>query len=205
MPNLNKFIDKIIGRVNIDTSLTLNNSNLLLHISDTPSQFYPELNRIIKLISPRYIIHTGDLVDNIKIELSPSLLTKYKYEVKKILDILNSANTDNIYVTIGNHDDYDFIDNNKGKIKIYTKMEGININNTKLVFSHYWDYLKQETADIYLFGHDVETKTSITESGIYLNGILSINIINLDTMEVNSIKYPFGTDSARMKLSRIKL
>lgn len=203
--NFNKVIDKIIGRVDLNNSLMSKDSNLLLHISDTPSQFYPELKRIIKLIEPRYIIHTGDLADNIKIELSPSLLTKYKYEAKRLLDFLNSSNTENIYITIGNHDDYDFIDENKGKIKVFTRMGELVLNSTKFVFSHYWNNLKQEKADIYLFGHDIENHTSITESVIYLNGILSINIINLDTMEVTSIKYPFGTDSARMKLSRIKL
>lgn len=205
MLNFNKFIDIIIGRVNIDNSFISNNPNLLLHISDTPSQFYPELKRIIKLINPIYVIHTGDLADNVKIEFSPSLLTKYKYEVNKLLNILNSANTDNIHITIGNHDNYDFIDENKGKLKIYNEIGDININNTKFVFSHYWEYLEQKKADIYLFGHNINPKTSITESGIYLNGVISINVINLDTMEVKSIKYPFGTDSARLKRNRIRL
>lgn len=185
--------------------MTWNNSNLLLHISDTPSQFYPELKRIINLIGPRYIIHTGDLADNIKTEFSASLLTKYKYEAKKLLNILNSANTENTYITIGNHDNYDFVDENKGKLQVYSKMGEIDINNTKFAFSHYWDYVKEEKADIYLFGHDIEQKTLITDSGIYLNGIISINLINLDTMEVKSIKYPFGTNAARMNKKRIKL
>lgn len=205
MLDFNKLIDKIIGRVDIDNFIAPNNSNILLHISDTPSQFYPELKRIIKLVDPQYIVHTGDLADNIKTELSPSLMTKYKYEVKKLLDILNSANTDNIYITVGNHDDYDFLDENKGKLEIYSKMGQININNTKFAFSHYWDYLKEHNSDIYLFGHDINPETVITESGIYLNGVISINVINLDTMEVSSIKYPFGTDSARTNRNRIKL
>lgn len=205
MIKFNKLIDTIIGRVNIDSSLTSNKSNLLLHISDTPSQFYPELKRIINLIGPRYIIHTGDLADNIKTEFSPSLLAKYQYEVAKVLKILNSSNAENTYISIGNHDHYSFLDKNKGKIEIYTNIGELNINNTRFVFSHYWDYLKKENADIYLFGHDIEQNTSITESGIYLNGITSINIVNLDTMEVKSIKYPFGTDAARMNKKRLKL
>lgn len=205
MLNLNKLIDKIMGRVDIDNSLISNSSNLLLHISDTPSQFYPELKRIIQLIDPKYIVHTGDLADNIKTELSPSLITRYKYEVKKLLDILNSANTENTYIAIGNHDNPDFLNENKGKLKIYNKIGEININNTKFLFSHYWDYLKEEKADVFLFGHDIEPKNSITESKIYLNGVISINVINLDTLEIKSIKYPFGTDSARMNRDRIKL
>lgn len=205
MIKFNKLINTIMGRVNIDSSLTSNNSNLLLHISDTPSQFYPELKRIINLIGPRYIIHTGDLADNIKTEFSPSLLAKYKYEVTKVLNILNSSNAENTYISIGNHDDYIFLNKNKGEIEIYTDIGELNINNTKFVFSHYWEYLKKERADIYLFGHDIDQKTLVAESGIYLNGIISINIINLDSLEVISIKYPFGTDAARMNKKRIKL
>lgn len=205
MTKLNKFVNNIRGRVHLDNSLHSNNSPLLLHISDTPSGFYPELNRIIKLIEPAYIIHTGDLADNIKTELAPSLLTKYKYEVAKLLAILNSANTENIYVSIGNHDDYDFLDQNKGKLKIYNKIGELNIQDTKFAFSHYWNYLKKQEADIFLFGHNIEQKNLITESGIYLNGIISINIINLDTLEVKSIKYPLGTDSARLKKNMIRI
>lgn len=205
MMKFNKFINAIRGRVHLDNSLNKDNSPILLHISDTPSGFYPELARIIKLIQPDYIIHTGDLADNIKTEFSPSLLTKYKYEVDKLLKILNSSSTENIYITIGNHDDYNFLDQNKGKLKIYNELGEISIKDRKYIFSHYWEYLKREEADIFLFGHDIEKETMITDSGIYLNGILSINIVNLDTLEVKTIKYPIGTNSARLKQHMIRI
>lgn len=205
MLKLNKLIDIIRGRIHIDNSVTLNNSPLLLHISDTPSQFYPELSRIIKLLDPKYIIHTGDLADNIKTEFSPSLSTKYQYEAKKILLMLNSSGVENIYISLGNHDDYNFVDKNKGKLQIYDKVGEVNINNTKFAFSHYSDYLKQIDADVYLFGHNIEPKTSFSDLGIYLNGINSINVINLDTLLVKCIKYPFGTDSARMNQTGIRI
>lgn len=205
MMKFNKFINAIRGRVDLHDSLNKDSSPILLHISDTPSGFYPELARIIKLIQPDYIIHTGDLADNIKAEFSPSLLTKYKYEVAKLLKILNSSSTENIYVTIGNHDDYDFLEENKGKIKVYNELGELNIRDTKYIFSHYWKYLKKKEADIFLFGHNIEKETMITDSGIYLNGILSINIVNLDTLEVKTIKYPIGTNSARLKQNMIRI
>lgn len=205
MPSIGRIIDTIRGRIQIDDSIIKSNSPLLLHISDTPSQFYPELNRIIKLINPEYIIHTGDLADNIKIELSDSVLAKYQHEVKKLLKILNSSNVENIHVTLGNHDNYDIIKKDKGKLQIYDEIGDVEINGGKFVFSHYSDYLDKEDADVYMFGHNIEEKTQITKSGIYLNGIISINIVNLDTMEVECIRYPLGTDSSRLNGRRIRI
>ena len=205
MLNLKKIIDVIAGKTHINNSWLTDDSPLMLHISDTPSQFYSELKRIIDIIKPQYIVHTGDLADDIKIELSPSLLTKYKHESKKLLKILDSSNAEDIYISLGNHDDYSFVNDNKGRIKIYTETGELNINRNKFIFSHYYNYLKDLDADVYLFGHNIEYNNSITDLGIYLNGIISINIINLDTLEVKCIKYPFGTDSARMKQNRIRI
>lgn len=204
MPKLNKLIDVLRGRIAIDDSLILNNSPLLLHISDTPSQFYPELERIIKLIDPKYIIHTGDLADNIKCELKPSLLAKYRHEVKKLLKILNKSNAEKIYLSLGNHDDYDYINNNKGRIEVCNDACELKFDNiNKLVFSHYPDAIKPPHADIYLFGHDIKPESEFSDLYISLNGINSINIINLDTLEVVCLDYPMGTDEARLNKNKI--
>ena len=205
MLNLKKIVNIVTGKTYIDNSLFEDDSPLMLHISDTPSQFYPELSRIIAIIKPMYIVHTGDLADDIKIELSPSLLTKYRYESKKLLKILNSSTAKEVYISLGNHDDYDFINENKGRINVYSKVGVLNINKDKFAFSHYYSCLDNIKADVYLFGHNIKFKNSITDFGIYLNGILSINIINLVTLEIKCMKYPFGTDSARMKQNRIRI
>ncbi len=203
MLKISKLIDNFRGRICIDNALIASNVPILLHISDTPSQFYPELSRIIGLIGPKYIIHTGDLADNIKCELSPSLLNKYRHEAGKLLTILNSSNAEDIYISLGNHDDYDFINKNKGRLQIYTEMGEINVNDIKFAFSHYPDYLKGIDADVHLFGHNIKSKTLISDSKIYLNGISSINAINLDTLQVICIEYPFGTDRARLNKNKI--
>lgn len=205
MVTFNKFFNAILGRSHIDSSLISNNSPLLLHISDTPSQFYPKLNRIIKILEPKYIIHTGDLADNLKTELSPSLFVQYQREVKKLLALLNSSNTENIHLTMGNHDDYHFVDKHSGKLEIHDAIGELYINEAKFIFSHYSDYLKERDADVYLFGHSPKHETQVTESGIYLNGINSINIINLDTLAVDFLKYPYGTNPARTEHRRIKI
>ncbi|HZJ99810.1 MAG TPA: metallophosphoesterase [Tissierellaceae bacterium] len=205
MRNFGKFMDFIRRRSQISESLINDNSPLLLHISDTPSQFYPELSRIINLINPEYIIHTGDLADNIKIELSSGLLSKYQYEVNKLLEMLNTSDVKNILISLGNHDNYDIINENKGKLQIYNEIGEVEIRDNKFVFSHYSDYISKKDADVYMFGHNPDIKTRITDSGIYLNGMPAINIINLNTLEVECIEYPYGTNSLRFNQKRIRI
>lgn len=204
MPSLIKAINMLRGKVDICESLIINKSPLLLHISDTPSQFYPELKRIIKVLKPKYIIHTGDLADNIKCELRPSLLVKYRHEVKKLLKILKESDAEKIYLALGNHDDFDFIKAHKGRLDICKDVCELSFDNiNKLLFSHYPDGMKKNESDIYLFGHDIEPESSVSDSYISLNGINSINIINLDTLEIHFIAYPMGTDDARLNKNKI--
>ncbi len=205
MSKFNKAIDALRGRVDINDSLISNKSPLLLHISDTPSQFYPELKRIINLINPEYIIHTGDLADNLKCEFKPSLLMKYRYEVKKLLKILNKSSAEKIYLALGNHDDYDFISDNKGRLEVYSDVGELEFNNIKLVYSHYPEYIKNPHADIYLFGHDIKPESVFSDLYISLNGVNSINIINLETLEIQCLNYPMGTNSARLNKNKIGL
>ena len=206
MSKFNKVIDALRGRVDINDSLISNKSPLLLHISDTPSQFYPELKRIINMINPEYIIHTGDLADNIKCEFKPSLLVKYRYEVKKLLKILNKSSAKKIYLALGNHDDHDFIKDNKGRLEVCTDACELEFNNiNKLVFSHYPHSIKTPHADIYLFGHNIEPESIFSDLYISLNGVNSINIINLETLEIQCLNYPMGTNSARLNKNKIGL
>ena len=206
MSKFNKAIDALRGRVDINDSLISNKSPLLLHISDTPSQFYPELKRIINLINPEYIIHTGDLADNLKCEFKPSLLMKYRYEVKKLLKILNKSSAKKIYLALGNHDNYDFINDNKGRLRVCKDSCELEFDNIKkLVFSHYPDSIKPPYADIYLFGHNIEPESVFSDLYISLNGVNSINIINLETLEIQCLNYPMGTNSARLNKNKIGL
>ena len=40
---------------------------ILLHISDTPDDIYNYIFRLINILKPQFVIHTGDLADNIKL------------------------------------------------------------------------------------------------------------------------------------------
>ncbi|WDC84303.1 hypothetical protein PL321_00120 [Caloramator sp. mosi_1] len=64
--------------------------------------------------------------------------------------------------------------------------------------SHKIQNLPKNKCDFYLYGHD---KSKGTEN--HLNGIYSINIIDIETRDVFHLKYPFGTDNYRLLRTKI--
>lgn len=170
----------------------------LLHISDTPSVFFPELARLIKRLKPDYIVHTGDLVDNIKLQLQPGLIRHYEREVLYLLKLLNTCDAKEIYITLGNHDSPDYIKQHAGRIHIYDHSDQCVIENLTFSMSHYANKLLEQTSDFYLFGHDLNHKSRIEGGHIYLNGISDIHLIELTNRDIHYFHYPWGTDDARL-------
>ncbi|MGM0396336.1 MAG: metallophosphoesterase [Bacillota bacterium] len=205
---MGKFTDAvniILGRVIIDPKLTESAGSKLLHISDTPSSIYPEIKRIVKVLKPDYIIHTGDIADNLKLELYPSYLSRYRHEARKILEILNSSSAKRVIISLGNHDDPEFVKENAGRIEIIEEMKLISINDVKFAVSHYSEYLTDVDADFYLFGHDLSINSQVVGDKKYLNGISAIHLIDLHSLHVEEIGYPLVTDSERLKRRKTKL
>ena len=58
---------------------------ILLHISDTPVDIYKYIFRIVEKLKPQIIVHTGDLVDNIKLEKYKDKIIQYHKGVAKLL------------------------------------------------------------------------------------------------------------------------
>ncbi|WP_367884326.1 metallophosphoesterase [Thermococcus sp. JCM 11816] len=79
----------------------------LLHISDTPERTYPpRIAQLIDELHPDYIVHTGDLVDNIKLERRPDLKPPlYVGGVRKLARILKGSGGAELYIVPGNEDD----------------------------------------------------------------------------------------------------
>lgn len=205
MNKVKRFINLLLGRINVDQELMDTHKTVLLHISDTPSIIYPEIKRVIRLIRPDYIVHTGDIADNIKLGLHQSYMARYKHEAKKILDILDTAKAKGIYLSLGNHDNLDFISNNSNRINVVEDKMLLSIGDKTFAISHYSESLMDLDADVYLYGHDLSIKSQTIDSKIYLNGISAIHIIDLETLEVIKLDYPADTDNERLKRRKIKL
>lgn len=177
---------------------------VLLHISDTPVGIYGYIFRIINIIKPQHIIHTGDMADNIKLEIYKDKIDLYRKGVKRLIESLEENEYSKIYYLLGNHDDYETVSQ---LTKRGTILEDgfLTIGDCSFTVSHlYKEY--SCNADFNLYGHSFEPGHYKKNGTIGLNGLLNINIIDLSTKKVFHLKYPMDTNRFRcMKLKRIGL
>ncbi|SHH53462.1 metallophosphoesterase [Tepidibacter thalassicus] len=205
MKNFKTILYRAMGFVYVPKHLKKRSEEIILHISDTPYSFFYALKKIIKEMKPDYIIHTGDLVDNIKLEFCSYLLSTYKKRLKKLIDILENSQAKEIYVCVGNHDKEEIINELSKKIYIIKKSKNIKIKNLNLRISHYSNEIIKNPLEYNLFGHDLSIRSKIDNKKIYLNGIESINIINIDTRKIINLPYPFGLDDERLGKGKVGL
>ncbi|MGM0602237.1 MAG: metallophosphoesterase family protein [Bacillota bacterium] len=167
----------------------------ILHISDTPECIYPYIYKVVEKSSADVIIHTGDLVDNIKLEYEPERY-KSKYQ-KRSADFINNLEklTDAriIYVP-GNHDINSILLDNIDRGEVYTEGSIIEVGGVKIGLAHYSEKLPQD-AQINLFGHNYDRPFS--ENGIFLNGIFNINCILLPSCKTYKLDYPRLAEKGR--------
>ncbi|MCT4583749.1 MAG: metallophosphoesterase [Peptostreptococcaceae bacterium] len=211
-------IKSLLGYIHIPKHLKkilINNENeKILHITDTTRSTFYGIKKLIKDIKPTYIIHTGDLVDDIKLELSPRSEFIYEKYVLEILKIMLDENVKKIYIALGNHDRKNIIDkhinNNlkeedKKRIVLIEDIKDLEIQNIKCTLSHYPHRIKEQNTDFNFFGHSLELKSKIEDEKIYLNGLENINIIFLKERNIIKLQYPYGTDDNRTKKGKIGL
>lgn len=177
---------------------------VLLHISDTPVDSYNYIFKIINILKPEYIVHTGDMADNIKLGIYKDKINYYYIGVKKLIEGLEKNEFSEIYYVLGNHDDYDIV---RQLTKRGTILEEsiLTINGCSLEVGHYFKkYIYK--ADFNLFGHSLEPGHYAKRGVIGLNGVLNINVIDLSNKEVFHLEYPKGTNQSRgLELKRIGL
>ncbi|MGB3368760.1 MAG: metallophosphoesterase [Acidaminobacteraceae bacterium] len=197
---LKTFLGKIIIPKNI-----LNDDLKILHISDTPSFIFSEIANLISALDPDYIIHTGDVSDDVKLELFPWKKDIYQNNIKRFSSKLSKVTNAKLIFCVGNHDDKEILDNYFGSENVFIGANSITIDKTKVSFSHYVEEIEKLDCDFYLFGHNTYRLSSISNGKFYLNGIQGINVINLKTLEITSLKYPLGTDDSRQMKRKIGL
>lgn len=199
-----EFLCSLTGRLFIPKELSQSNEKKLLHISDTPVCFYPELKRLISVLKPSYIVHTGDLTDNIKLQIYPTSICAHEKWIKHLAHILESSEAE-IILALGNHDDFDTVSRHFKRSLIIRDAETINIENISFRISHMPEGVKQTPARYNLFGHDLTLKSCSMEDKLYFNGVSNINIIWLESEKSTTLRYPAGTDDARLGRKKIGL
>lgn len=173
---------------------------VIFHISDTPQCIYKFLFKAIERVKPDYIIHTGDMVDDVKLGSGASK-ANYEAGLKKIISQLEEYHWAHKYIVPGNHDSVGILKNLVNTICIKDEGSIISIDGNPIGLAHYKENLPVE-AKINLFGHD---KTTIRNKDVvFLNGLLKINIILLPSGEINKVSYPSRVEGGR-RYKRLKL
>ena len=180
---------------------------MILHISDTPFTMFQYLRRAIKRLRPAWIVHTGDLVNNIKLEHRPKLLDYYRTKLAVLLDILQEADSKTILLT-GNHDHLPTLLDLTAEtdIQVWSQPGKFYIGRHHFKAAHYAQDVEKDASEYNLFGHNLEHRTGVDCDGhIYLNGIEAMHLIHMETGDVLSLQYPPGTNNARLERKRVTL
>lgn len=194
--SLAKYFSYFLGVPFIPEELKRLDEPLILHISDTPSEIYPYLYRMIEQLKPHYIIHTGDLVDNIKLEYLKGKKMNYIESARSFFEHLKKIGFFDFYMVPGNHDCPETIINLWEDVILLEEGATIELGSLRIGTAHYFEKLPPQ-ADIYLYGHNLHIEAEYPKQQVYLNGIYNIHVISALTKKVFFIPYPMGTNSLR--------
>ncbi|MBN2897586.1 MAG: metallophosphoesterase [Clostridia bacterium] len=194
-----------LGRIFIPDSIDLE-APYLLHISDTPSSIFGALESFIKRVNPKIIVHTGDLVDNLKLELYPSVFEGYKHYLKRLVRILEGGERQ-VYYAMGNHDDYETLKAYSIKGHIVSYYEVIQTSHFSFGMAHDINSVSttSPSPDMIFFGHNLEKASDYEHVPKYFNGIEKMALIHIVTGEIYTFDYPIGTKESRLNMYRKKL
>lgn len=166
----------------------------IMHISDTPEIIYSHIYKMLSYSRPDVIIHTGDLVDNLKLENEGErLISAYQKKSAEFINNLEKLTSARIIYIPGNHDDLDIIKANKERSELLTEGSILELAGVKIGLAHYPENLPYD-ADINLYGHNEE---NFEGNNKYLNGILNINYILLPSKDDYRVSYPWIVDQGR--------
>lgn len=181
----------------------LESRRLILHISDTPTEIYPFLYRLIERLNPVEIIHTGDMADNYKIEFQDFHLLHYQESVSRFVKHIGKLSNAGIHIAMGNHDDLRTLKVLFPGEKFESRM--VELYGKKFFLMHEFAETTSEQG-YYCFGHKFEPSTEAGGPRVLLNGVLKMNVIDVDDWTVHHVEYPLGTNGYRkMTNGRMKL
>ena len=200
--NLMSLMYKMFDGIEIPEMIRDLRGKVILHVSDTPSSFYQALDRLIKVLDPPWVIHTGDLADQIKLEIRPNQKELYALKLRRLRSILeygtHNENRESILV-MGNHDSEEIVRSLFRRSRIISRTGEAHIGNLKLNLSHYYFLLEGGDGTFNLYGHDTFYPSEEERvKGVFLNGLLAINLIHMNTGEVYSLPYPRYVDDNRL-------
>jgi len=210
MSKLKQLIKQITGEIYIPEEAHALQGKTLLHISDTPQMIFTSLRKLIEALRPDYIVHTGDMVDNIKLEIFPYKIDEYKRSLLKLNRSLSVNGDAKLIIGLGNHDDLDMVKTTFREAAVYDTSAFITIEDKCIQISHYPPILESSESqennripDISLFGHDLSVRSHVDGNTLRLNGIEYISLIELKSLTTITLNYPPGTNDSRLRKRKI--
>lgn len=193
------------GRVWVPPELRHLQEPVILHISDTPAHFYHALTALVRQVRPTWIIHTGDLVDDVKLGLNRRHLNHYTGKVRRLLRILEASRAEAVYLSLGNHDSEAALGVLSPRIRVLPPGHLLKLDSVEIGVAHYAPEAVAAGGDICVFGHNLEQRTDLAGSPQLLNGLEAIYIIRPTSGLVHCLPYPHGTDDQRVGRGKIGL
>lgn len=186
------------GRILIPDEAIHRSEPVLLHISDTTRMIFGAIEELVHVVQPEYIVHTGDLVDNLKLEIIPGLARQYRVQVQAMLRIVGMAKKRGVII-LGNHDLPSLKNRESARMMIRDGVVRETIEGSRFIISH--GYSGGEPGAYSLYGHD----DTVGQGPLELNGIFHIHVILLRSGKILKLDYPWGTEEQRLLKRKIGL
>lgn len=188
----------ILFGIYVPRELREEEGEMILHLSDTPSTVYGALGRLVRTLSPRWIIHTGDLADDVKLELTPRELPRYRGKLRELKKALSDNGGRNLVLVTGNHDHQPTVRETFPESLIFSDRGRVELCGEVFNLSHDRDGLGRPLQKYNLFGHAPAGERGQVEGSIFLNGLSAIHVIIPALDKTFSLPYPGYVDDGRL-------
>ena len=170
---------------------------VILHLADTPSTFYCAVRRLVHTLEPIYVIHTGDLADDVKLELNPGDLQRYRRKLVELRSAISPRENRKLVIVTGNHDDEMSVRDIFPDAMVFLGKGRIEIEGEGYNLSHDRNGLEGPPARFNLFGHE-PSGDETDDSHYFLNGVNAVHIISPASGAVYCLPYPGYVNDGRL-------
>lgn len=127
----------------------------VLHIGDTASYTYPYYEELIRKVAPDVILHTGDLVDEVKVGSVKARTAEYEMGLMELSKILKNSGASEIYVVPGNNDLPEKIQQYMPFAKVIPPDTQMMLGDVPVTLAHAW-YEVSKKSKWYFYGHSLK-------------------------------------------------